>query len=85
MSGSVARPSLVRQQYVNSLMFEAGPPTPEELHDRLAKASSSAAWTAWAAKPGDHAVCAYPMDDVLEEAETDLLLAYLAVYATRHQ
>lgn len=81
MSGSVARPSPVRDQIVNSLMMT--PPSLDHLADLLGKVAASAGWTAWAIRPSPAAGCSDPDDELLRDAETDLLNAYLAVYAMR--
>lgn len=83
MSASYSRPSPVRAQLVDSLMF-GDAPTPQRLHDLLAKASTEAGWAAWAIQPAPDAGCSVdPDDELLAEAEDAIFKAYLAIYAYR--
>lgn len=81
MSGSVARPSPVRQQIVDSLMFMAPPSLPHLsrlLHSARIECETAAKEVDFAESIGRE-----PSDELLSEAEAAVFKAYLALYAMR--
>lgn len=81
MPASFARPSPVRQQIVDSLMFMA-PPSNDHLAELLAEASSATGWAAFAMQSPDGRILDLD-EEQRADAEAAVFRAYLALYARR--